>query len=74
MSDGFGANLLSQVTALDRKLSIARDRENLNRNAKHYEHRKHAGSSGAASPGDSPGDAGTGHPAGDGPGKIDITI
>jgi len=74
MSDGFGTNLLSQVTALDRKLSISRDRENLNRNAKHYEQRKHAGTSAAESPGASPGDSDTVQPSINNPGKIDITI
>lgn len=74
MSDGFGASLLSQVTALDRKLSIARDRENLPRNTKHDEHRRHADYSAGESPGDQPGEAETSRSTGDSQGKIDITI
>ena len=74
MSDGFGPNLLSQVTALDRKLSISRERENHNRNTRHDEHRKGGNFSAAQSPGGVPGEAEPSLPAGDNPGKIDITI
>ena len=75
MSDGFGTNLLSQVTALDRKLSISRDRENLNRNNRHYEQRKHADSPPAESPGSTPGeDADIRRTVDDTHGIIDITI
>jgi hypothetical protein len=74
MSDGFGPNLLSQVTALDRKLSISKERENFKRNTRQGEHKKHDNSSTDESPGYTPGEAETHHPTGDSPGKIDITI
>jgi hypothetical protein len=74
MSDAFDTNLLSQVTALDRKLSINKERMNLTRNPKHHEHKKGGNSppegqpAGMASRAESAGTA-----RGD-PGKIDITI
>lgn len=43
MSDVFDMNLLSNVTAIDRKLNIAKERVNVFQEPRRHEHRKHGG-------------------------------
>jgi hypothetical protein len=74
MSDAFDTNLLSQVTALDRKLSISKERVSLFRKSKHDEQKKHhqpPKEELPAAPGEQGGNRGS---PGGGEGKIDITI
>jgi len=74
MSDGFDTNLLSQVTALDRKLSIAKDRVSLFRKPKHDEHKRQNNPPKERLPGDSGGQSGNRGSPGAGEEGIDITI
>ena len=74
MSDGFDTNLLSQVTALDRKLSISKERVSLFRKPKGDHHKKEDDSRKETPPDDTAAHSGNrGSPGGE-EGKIDITI
>jgi hypothetical protein len=74
MSDGFDTNLLSQVTALDRKMSIGKERVSLFQKPKHDEHKKGNDPSQEKPGGDAGGQSGNRSSPGHDEGKIDITI
>ena len=75
MSDGFDTNLLSQVTALDKKLSISKERINLaNRKGKHEDHRRNGKEEQQETTGGLRGQADRPGTARGDPGRIDITI
>ncbi len=74
MSEAFDTNLLSQITALDRKLSIGKERVNLFTKPRHNDHRRQKSPSKDTPPGDTDGKNDTGGSPGGGEGKINIVI